>query len=142
MPSYNKVLLMGHLTRDPETKVTPGTTVCTFGLANNRKFKGGNGEQREEVLFVDCTAFGRTAEVIGQYFAKGKPIFVEGRLKLDQWDDKQTGAKRSKITVVVDSFQFVGGQDGDGEKQAAAPARTQRRETAEQQQFSEEDVPF
>src|SRR4051794_11353453 len=115
MASYNRVLLMGNLTRDPQLKFLPSQTqVVEFGLAMNRRFKTATGEDREEVCFVDCSAFGRTAEVINQYFTKGKPIFIEGRLKYDQWEDKQGGGKRSRLTVVVDNFQFVGGRDGGG----------------------------
>ena len=115
MASFNKVILMGNLTRDPQLKYLPSQTAVTeFGLACNRKFKTQAGEDKEEVTFVDCTAFGRTGEVINQYFTKGKPIFIEGRLKYDQWEDKQGGGKRSKITVVIENFQFVGGRDGGG----------------------------
>ena len=113
MASFNKVLLMGNLTRDPQLKYLPNqTAVAEFGLACSRKFKGANGEDREEVLFVDVSAFGKTGEVINQYFTKGKPIFVEGRLKYDQWEDKNGGGKRSKLSVVLDNFQFIGGKDG------------------------------
>jgi single-strand DNA-binding protein len=115
MASYNRVLLMGNLTRDPQLKFLPSQTqVVEFGLAMNRRFKTATGEDREEVCFVDCSAFGRTAEVINQYFTKGKPIFIEGRLKYDQWEDKQGGGKRSKLSVVIENFQFVGGRDGAG----------------------------
>lgn len=112
MASLNRVFLMGNLTRDPQVKFLPSQTqVAEFGIACNRKFKGQDGADREEVTFVDITAFGKTAELINQYFTKGKPIFIEGRLKYDQWDDKNGGGKRSKITVVVDNFQFIGGKD-------------------------------
>ena len=115
MASFNKVMLMGNLTRDPQMKYLPSqTAVCEFGLASNRKFKTASGEDREEVLFVDCTAFGRTGEVINQYCQKGKPIFIEGRLKYDSWEDKNGGGKRNKLTVVVDTFQFIGGRDDAG----------------------------
>src|SRR4051794_9431077 len=115
MASYNKVMLMGNLTRDPQLKFLPNQTqVVEFGLAMNRRFKTATGEDREEVCFVECAAFGRTAEVINQYFTKGKPIFIDGRLKFDQWEDKQGGGKRSKLSVVVDNFQFIGGRDGGG----------------------------
>src|SRR3954454_15036709 len=115
MASFNKVLLMGNLTRDPQLKYLPSqTAVAEFGVATNRKFRTAQGEDREEVTFVDITAFGKQAEVINQYMTKGKPIFIEGRLKYDQWEDKQGGGKRSKITVVVENFQFVGGRDGGG----------------------------
>src|SRR5215211_5377852 len=113
MASFNKVILMGNLTRDPQLKYLPSqTAVVEFGLACNRKFKTQAGEDKEEVTFVDCTAFGRTGEVINQYFTKGKPIFIEGRLKYDTWEDKQGGGKRHKLTIVVENFQFVGGRDG------------------------------
>jgi single-strand DNA-binding protein len=115
MASFNKVLLMGNLTRDPQLKYLPSqTAVVEFGLACNRKFRTANGEDKEEVTFVDVTSFGKQAEVINQYFQKGKPIFIEGRLKYDQWEDKSGGGKRSKLTVVIENFQFVGGRDGGG----------------------------
>ena len=113
MASYNRVLLMGNLTRNPELTYTPSQMpICKFGLAVSRKFKTRAGEDREDVLFVDCTAFDKKAEVIHQYCTKGKPIFVEGQLKMDTWDDKTTGQKRSKLYVIVDNFQFIGGRDG------------------------------
>jgi single-strand DNA-binding protein len=122
MASYNRVLLMGNLTRDPQLRYLPSqTAVADFGLAVNRRFKTAQGEDREEVTFVDCTAFGRQAEVINQYCQKGKAIFIEGRLKFDQWEDKQGGGKRSKHSVVIDNFQFVGAR-GDGGPQGAGEA--------------------
>lgn len=117
--SLNRVFLMGNLTRDIEVRHTSqNMAIAKMGLAVNRKFKTQSGEQREEVTFVDCDAFGRTAEVMAQYLRKGRPVFIEGRLKLDQWQDQQ-GNKRSKLSVVVESFQFVdsgqgGGGDGGG----------------------------
>src|SRR5215210_7675067 len=115
MASFNKVLLMGNLTRDPQLKYLPSqTAVAEFGVACNRKFRTAQGEDREEVTFVDCTAWGKQAEVINQYMTKGKPIFIEGRLKYDSWEDKQGGGKRSKLSVVIENFQFVGGRDGGG----------------------------
>src|SRR5438045_6171591 len=115
MASFNKVLLMGNLTRDPQLKYLPSQmAVVEFGIACNRKFRTANGEDREEVTFVDVTSFGKQAEVINQYFQKGKPIFIEGRLKFDSWEDKQGGGKRSKLTVVIENFQFIGGRDGGG----------------------------
>ena len=115
MASYNKVLLMGNLTRDPELTYTPSqVAICKFGLAVNRRFRTKTGEDREETLFVDCTVFDKKAEVVHQYCTKGKPIFVEGQLKMDTWDDKTTGQKRSKLYVIVDNFQFLGGRDGAG----------------------------
>lgn len=113
--NFNKVMLGGNMTRDPELRQIPsGTALCEFGMAVNRRFKTAAGEEKEEVLFVDCTAWGRTAEVISEHFAKGKPIFVEGRLHYETWEDK-SGGKRSKLTINVDNFQFVGNKnDGDG----------------------------
>jgi single-strand DNA-binding protein len=115
MASVNKVILVGNMTRDPQLKYLPSqTAVVEFGLAMNRRFKAASGEDREEVCFVDCSAFGRSAEVINQYCQKGKLLYVEGRLKLDEWEDKQGGGKRSKLRVVVENFQFLGGRDGGG----------------------------
>ena len=115
MASFNQVILLGNLTRDPQLKYLPSqTAVVEFGLACNRKFKGQNGEDREEVTFVDCSAFGKQAEVLNQYCTKGKPLFIQGRLKFDSWEDKQGGGKRSKLTVVIENFQFIGSRDGGG----------------------------
>ena len=120
--NFNKVMLAGNLTRNPESRQIGGNAVANFGLAVNRRYKTSAGEQREETTFVDCEAWGRTAEVIGQHFSKGKPIFIEGRLKLEEWDDKASGAKRSKLKVSVESFQFVGGRDdASGESRRPAP---------------------
>ncbi|SVD31348.1 uncharacterized protein METZ01_LOCUS384202 [marine metagenome] len=116
MPNYNKVILMGNLTRDPEVRYTSGgTAIAKLGLAVNRRWKNKEGQMQEETTFVDVDAFGRQAETIGQYLKKGRPVMVEGRLKLDQWDDKQTGQKRSKLGVVLENFQFLDsrGEGGD-----------------------------
>ncbi len=114
MASYNKVLLMGNLTRDVELKNIAGNqSVAEIGLAVNRRFRTKEGEDREETTFVDCEAWGRTAEVMKQYLSKGRPVFIEGRLKLDQWTDKD-GQKRSKMRVVIESFQFIGSPGGGG----------------------------
>ena len=124
MASFNKVILVGNLTRDPELRYTPkGTAVARLGLAVNRQWKTDAGEAREEVTFIDIDAFGRQAEVIGQYCKKGKPLMIEGRLKYEQWDDKQTNQKRSKLLVVLETFQFLGdGNRAGGEGAPAAPA--------------------
>jgi len=115
MANFNKVILAGNLTRDPEVRYTPkGTAIAKFGMAINRTWKSESGESKEEVTFVDIDAFGRQAEVISQYCKKGSPLLVEGRLRLDQWDDKQTGQKRSKLGIVVEGFQFLGTGRGDG----------------------------
>ncbi len=170
--SFNKVILMGNLTRDPQLKYLPTqTAVAEFGIAMNRKFKTASGEEREEVTFVDCAAFGRTGEVINQYFQKGKPIFIEGRIKYDSWEDKQGGGKRSKISVVVENFQFVGdkggggggappsggGEEGEPRQQSRPPARPQQGRPpqnvpaqsppaeapyGEEQHYKEDDIPF
>lgn len=116
MANFNKVYLMGNLTRDPELRYTPkGQAVVKLGLAVNRRYTTESGETREEVTFVDIDAWGKQAEVISQYCKKGKPLFVEGRLKLDQWDDKTTGQKRSALRVHLEGFQFIGSpQAGEG----------------------------
>jgi single-strand DNA-binding protein len=118
MASFNKVFLLGNLTRDPELRYTPkGQAVARLGLAVNRSYKTETGETKEEVTFIDIDAWGKQAELIGQYLKKGNPLFMEGRLKLDQWDDKNTGQKVSKLKVVMESFQFIGGNrtaDGSG----------------------------
>lgn len=112
--SFNKVFLMGNLTRDVEIRHTSGNqAVGNFGIAVNRRYKTASGEQREDVTFVDCEAWGRTAEIMAQYFAKGRPVFLEGRLKLDQWEGKD-GSKQSKLRVVVENFQFVDSGGGGG----------------------------
>ncbi|MBK8269800.1 MAG: single-stranded DNA-binding protein [Planctomycetes bacterium] len=116
MANFNKVILAGNLTRDPQMSMLPSNTpVCEFGLATNRKWRAQNGEMREEVCFVDIRAFGKTAETISQYMAKGRSILVEGRLKFDQWEAKDGGGKRSKLYVVVDSFQFLGSPGGSNQ---------------------------
>jgi len=116
MASFNKVILLGNLTRDPELRFTPkGQAVARLGLAVNRSYKTDTGETKEEVTFIDIDAWGKQAELIGQYLKKGNPLFVEGRLRLDQWDDKNTGQKVSKLKVVMENFQFVGGtRTGEG----------------------------
>jgi single-strand DNA-binding protein len=123
MASFNRVILMGNLTRDPELRYTPkGTAVAKIGLAVNRQWRTETGETKEEVTFVDVDSFGRQAETIAQYMKKGSPILVEGRLRLDQWDDKQTGQKRSRLGVVLENFKFVGPANREGGGRSAAPA--------------------
>lgn len=171
MASYNRVILMGNLTRDPQLRYLPNqTAVVDIGLAVNHRYRTSSGEDREEVMFIDCTAFGKQAEVINQYCQKGRPLLVEGRLKLDTWDDKQTGQKRSKHKITIDNFQLIGGRQdaqsggggnydegGDAPPQRA-PARgpasarppVQRQVApppedapiAQEQQFKEDDIPF
>jgi single-strand DNA-binding protein len=128
MPNYNKVILMGNLTRDPEVKYTSGgTAIANISMAINRTWTNKDGQKQEETTFVEVEAWDRQAEVIGQYFKKGKPIMVEGRLKYDQWDDKETGQKRSKLRVRLDRFEFLdagggGGGGGGYQSQSDAPA--------------------
>jgi single-strand DNA-binding protein len=156
MANFNKVILAGNLTRDPEVRYTPkGTAIAKLGMAINRTWKNEAGETKEEVTFVDVDAFGRTAEVISQYLKKGRPILVEGRLKLDQWDDKQTGQKRSRLGVVLENFQFLdsgrgdggGGGGGGGSRPApssSAPSAPSSPEASEPEGPApeEDDVPF
>ncbi len=126
---------MGNLTRDPELKQTPSNqSVAQIGIAMNRKFKDREGAMREETTFVDCEAWGRTAEVMAQYLSKGKPVFVEGRLKLDQWQDKD-GNNRSKLKVVIESFQFIDSKGGQSSTPPAAGAATTAAPPAD-------DIPF
>lgn len=120
MAQFNQVVLMGNVTRDPQLKDLPSNTkVAEFGLAINRVYRTQGGEDREEVCFVDCAAFGKQADVIGQYCRKGKPLFVQGRLKYDTWEDK-SGGRRSKLSVIVENFQFIGARDGNGSFEGAA----------------------
>ncbi|MDR1891089.1 MAG: single-stranded DNA-binding protein [Puniceicoccales bacterium] len=120
MASFNKVILMGNLTRDPELRVTQqGSSICKFAVAVSRQAKQADGTLKEETTFVDVDAFGKQAEVIGKYLTKGRPILIEGRLRLDQWET-QSGEKRSKLGVVLESFQFVGSR-ADAEESGAVP---------------------
>jgi len=116
MASYNRVILMGNLTRDPELRTLPNsqTQVCDFALAVNRRWKDADGGEREEVLFIDCAAFGKTGQTIGESLTKGRPIHIEGRLRLEQWE-QEDGQRRSKIRVVVEQFRFVDRKPGSGE---------------------------
>jgi single-strand DNA-binding protein len=153
MGNYNKVLLMGNLTRDIELKYTPSNQpVANIGLAINRRYRTKEGENKEETTFVDCEAWGRTAEVMKQYLAKGRPVFLEGRLKLDTWQDQQ-GQNRSKLKVVVDNFQFVdsrggggppgggGGREASSDFATASTPAMPATGTAHQP-IEEEDIPF
>ena len=122
MANLNKVLLMGNLTRDPELRYTPsGASVCEFGLAVNRTFTTRDGEKRDETLFVDVSMWGRRGEVISQYLSKGKPIFIEGRLKYDAWETPD--GRRSRLTVVAEDFQFIGAPGGEGPQGSGAPSQ-------------------
>jgi len=130
MPNLNKVMIMGNLTRDPEVKYTPkGTAVADLALAINRVYSTDAGEKREETTYVDVELWGRQAEIAGEYLRKGRPVYIEGRLKLDTWDDKQTGQKRSKMRVVGEAMQLLGSRDGGSggaEGEDGAPRQSQR----------------
>jgi single-strand DNA-binding protein len=152
MASFNKVILVGNMTRDPELRYTSnGKAIAKIGLAVNRAWTTETGEKKEEVTFVDVDMFGRTAENVSQYMRKGSPILIEGRLRLDQWDDKQTGQKRSKLGVVAEIVQFLGsprsGESGSAPPpRAAKPAPVSGSEgpasEADAPAPSEDDVPF
>ena len=146
MPAFNKVILAGNLTRDPELKHTPkGTAVCKFSIAINRKWRDDAGQEQEDVTFVEIDAWGRTAETIAKHLTKGRPILIDGRLKLDTWDDKQTGQKRSRLGVVCESFQFL---DSGGTRQGGSPGtapsatRPAPNSAAQTPGEPEDDVPF
>jgi single-strand DNA-binding protein len=134
MASFNKVILLGNLTRDPEVRYTPkGTAVTEIGMAVNRVYSAENGEKREETTFVDVTLWGRTAEIAGEYLKKGRPVLIEGRLQLDTWDDKQSGQKRSKLKVIGEGLQLIGsrpggssGSGGGGDEEGAGAPRSNK----------------
>lgn len=133
----NRVILMGNLTRDPEVRQLNDGHVGKFGMAVNRKWRTKGGEDREEATFVEVEAWGRMAEVIGEHFAKGRPILVEGRLKMDEWADKATGERRSRLMVSCERFEFIGGKDpsegsnaAQGDQRDVRPNRQPRRKPA------------
>ncbi len=148
MPNLNKVMLMGNLTRDPELRYTPNNTaVANLGMAINRRwFNKQTNENQEETTFVDLEAWGRTAEVLNQYLKKGRPLYVEGRLKLDTWQDKESGGNRSKLKIVVESFEFLDSRGGEGGppsgggggRRSQAPANA----GPAHQPVEEDDIPF
>jgi single-strand DNA-binding protein len=157
MAYLNKVFLIGNLTRDPELRVTPkGTAICQFGIAVNRQFKDESGATRDETTFVDIEAWGKQGELVSKYLSKGSPAMVEGRLKLDQWEDKTSGQKRSKLKVVLDNVQFLssrgaGGGGAAGGAPHAAPAEGEPADLAApaakpaapaSKEHLDEDVPF
>jgi len=151
MPNLNKVMLIGNVTRDPEVKYTPkGTAVAEVGLAISRTFTPEGGEKREETTFVDITFWGRQAEIVGEYAKKGKPIFVEGRLQLDSWEDKTSGQKRSKLRVVGEGLQLLGsrpGGGGGGDEDESRPAQSFSKPAAKPAPAAssapdDDDIPF
>jgi single-strand DNA-binding protein len=139
---------MGRLTRDPEVKYTSGgTAIAKLSMAVNRNWTNKEGQKQEDTTFVEVDAFGRQAEVIGQYIKKGNPIFIEGNLRLDQWDDKQTGEKRSKLKVVLDRFEFIDSKgDGGGgsgySSQSNVPAASGNSSAPAASLPEDDDVPF
>lgn len=136
MASFNKVILIGNLTRDPELKHLPkGTAVCNFSMAVNRRWKTETGEDRDEVYFADCKAYGKQAEIISQYVKKGHPLMIEGRLTREEWDDKNTGQKKSATRIMIESFQFLKGRE-EGAAPAAKPA------AAPKADLDADDLPF
>ncbi len=147
MPSFNRVILMGNLTRDPELRHLPSNTAVTgIALAVNDRWKDkDSGEWKDRANFIDCEAFGRTAEVINEYFRKGKPILIEGRLRMDQWQDKE-GNNRSKLKVVIDGFEFIGSRNEGGDR--GGPTRSSNepvgagQPTGGHQPLDEQDIPF
>ncbi|GJM18683.1 MAG: single-stranded DNA-binding protein [Phycisphaeraceae bacterium] len=147
-PDFNRVTLIGRLTRDPEVRHTSGNTaIANFGLAVGRKYKLQSGEQREETMFIDCEAWGKTGELIAQYVSKGRPLFIEGRLKLDQWEDKNGGGKRSKHVMVVENFQFIdsgggGGEGGGGARRTAGAGASAGRGGGSDPVVDHDDIPF
>ena len=145
MANLNRVLLIGNLTRDPEVRYTPkGTAVADLSLAINRYIKSDDGDQKEEVTYVNVTLWGRAAEISGQFLQKGKPVFIEGRLHLDTWEDKQSGQKRSRLRVIGESMQLLAPRNGNG--QPAAPSqsdpapRTQRQDAP--MEVDPDDIPY
>lgn len=147
MPNLNKVMLMGNLTRDPELRHTPsGMAIADFGMAINRQRKGADGNRIDETTFVDITAFGRQAEVIQQYLRKGRPVYIEGHLRLEQWTT-QDGQKRSKLSVVVENFQFLDtkGGGGGGAPPSGGPSRSGSASQGDSDyggDISDDDIPF
>lgn len=146
--SFNRVILLGNLTRDIEVRHTGNNqAVANIGLAVNRRWRSPEGENREETTFIDCEAWGKTAEIMSQYLRKGRPVFIEGRLKLDQWEDKE-GKKQSKLRVVVETFQFVDskGDDGGGSPRPSGGGSAASRPAAAAPSgaptIDENDIPF
>jgi single-strand DNA-binding protein len=140
MANFNKVLLMGNLTRDPQFSYTPNQTpVVDFGMAMNRRWTGQDGSQRDETCFVDCRMFGKRAEVVNKYCKKGNPLFVEGRLTFDSWE-AQDGSKRSKLRVTVENFEFIGGGGGSGGGSGGGFNRSGNQPSTPQ--ASDDDIPF
>lgn len=138
---FNKVILMGNLTRDPETKTTTsGQSVTNFSLAVNRTWKGADGQQNEDVSYIDCVAWSKTGEIITQYLGKGRAVLVSGRLDQRSWEDKETGGKRSKIEVVVEDFNFVGDGGGGSSDGGSSSPKTSSTSTSKPATNSSSDI--
>ncbi len=174
MPNFNKVFLMGNLTRDPEIRYSSGggggggrdgggSAICKFGLAVNRQWRNQAGEKQEDTCFVDIVVFGRQAETCNEYLRKGRPVFLEGRLNFNQWEDRESGQKRSKLEVVAENVQFLGSRDGapggggggggirrdepsgrpsHDEPAAPSPAPSPRAATKVAEEVNFDDIPF
>lgn len=139
MPSLNKTYIIGNLTREPEIKFTPkGTAVGEISLAVNRVYSNDQGEKKEDTTFVDVELWGRQAEIAGEYLKKGRPVFIEGRLKVESWEDKESGAKRSKMKVVCENLQLLGGgkEDSGDREESSAPRKPQQGQSQGRQQQS------
>ena len=147
MANLNKVMLIGNLTRDPELRYLPNNTpVVGIGMAVNRRWKSKDGDEQEETLFVDLESFGKQAEVVNQYLKKGDPLYAEGRLKLDQWEDKE-GNKRSKMKVILEKFEFLKSSEGKTSNAGQSTSKPSEKfnETlgvGKSQPLDEEDIPF
>ncbi|OLA97798.1 MAG: single-stranded DNA-binding protein [Verrucomicrobia bacterium 13_2_20CM_55_10] len=147
MASFNKVILLGNLTRDPEVRYTPkGSAVCDLGIAVNRVYTTDSGERREEVTYVDVVLWARLAEIAGEYLKKGRPVFIEGRLQMDSWEDKQTGQKRTRLRVVGESMQLLGGRPGGaggaGEMTGENRSTTAPPKASAPAEPDEDEIPF
>lgn len=144
MPDMNMVLLAGRLTRDPEARVLPtGMALCKLGIAHSRKFRTKDGNQKEETLFINATCWGKTAEYVRDNFKKGRPVLIEGRLKLDEWDDKTTGAKRSSIEITAERVQALDWEDRGGAGGGGGSRGGSRTSSAPSDEpLPEDDIPF
>ena len=145
MANLNRVLLIGNLTRDPDVRYTPqAVAVADISLAINRFITTDDGEKKEEVTFVDVTLWARLAEICGEYLKKGKPVFIEGRLRLDTWDDKQTGQKRSRLRVIAEAMQLLGARDSNGQPADRPQPTTPRTQQPRDPDLNVEpdDIPF
>ena len=143
MANLNRVLLIGNLTRDPEIRYTPqGVAVADISLAINRFSTNSEGEKKEEVTYVDVTLWNRVAEIAKDYLKKGKPVFIEGRLRLDTWDDKQTGQKRSRLRVVADGMQLLGSKDNNGSVTQATAGASRQPQHDPDLNIEPDDIPF